>query len=306
MKIAKNLSELVGNTPMVKLQKLTANVNSEIIVKLESFNPGGSVKDRLAKAMIEDAENKGEINENTLIIEPTSGNTGIGLAMICAAKGYKLVLTMPESVSKERRSLIKAYGAELILTPADKGMKGAIEKASEILNKTENSFMPMQFDNPANPEMHRKTTAVEIWNDTGGKIDIFITGIGTGGTFTGVGEILKSKNENIRVLAVEPVNSPVLSGKEPGSHKIQGIGAGFIPKVMNTEIIDEIILVDDQDAFDTAKQLAKQEGILCGISSGANVFAALQLAKRPENSGKTIVTTICDTGERYLSTDLFI
>jgi len=305
MKIAKNLSELIGNTPMVKLQKMTEDLSAEIIVKLESLNPGGSVKDRLSKAMIEAAEESGEINKNTLIIEPTSGNTGIGLAMLCAAKGYKLILTMPESVSNERRTLIKAYGAELVLTPAEKGMKGAIDKANEISADNSNSFIPMQFNNPANPEMHRRTTAIEIWNDTEGKVDVFVTGVGTGGTLTGVGEVLKARNNAIKVIAVEPTKSPVLSGKDPGSHKIQGIGAGFIPKVMNTEILDEIFLVDDEDAFNTAKELATKEGILCGISSGGNVYAALQLAKRSEFIGKTIVTTICDTGERYLSTDLF-
>ncbi len=305
MKIAQNISELIGNTPMIKLQNLTKSYGSDILVKLESCNPGGSVKDRLAKAMIEDAEQKGKINKNTLIIEPTSGNTGIGLAMLCSVKKYKLTLVMPASASKERIAILKAYGAEVILTPVENGMNGAVKKANELIMTNSNSFMPMQFENPANAEMHRKTTALEIWNDTNGEIDIFVAGVGSGGTITGVGEVLKEKKNNIQIIAVEPENSAVLSGKKSGLHKIEGLGAGFIPKVMNTKILDDIILVSDNDAMQTARDLAKHEGILCGISSGANVFAALQLAKNPENKGKIIVTIICDTGERYLSTELF-
>ncbi|MBT3182262.1 MAG: cysteine synthase A [Deltaproteobacteria bacterium] len=304
-KIANDISELIGNTPLVRLNRIRSDLDATIFVKLESFNPGGSVKDRIGLNMIRVAEKDGLIDENTTIVEPTSGNTGIALAMIAASKGYKLVLTMPDTMSLERRNLLKAYGAEIVLTPGAKGMKGAIEKAEEIAKSTDKSFMPQQFKNPANPEIHRKTTAEEIWKDTEGKVDIFVAGVGTGGTITGVGEILKRIKPKIQAVAVEPVDSPVLSGGEPGPHKIQGIGAGFIPDILNRKIIDEIMQVSSKYAFETARLLARNEGILCGISSGANVYAALQLAARPENKDKTIVTIICDTGERYLSTELF-
>lgn len=300
-----SITQLIGKTPIVKLQRLSREINAQIYVKLENMNPGGSIKDRLAYAMISAAENDGKINENTIIIEPTSGNTGIGLAMICAIKGYHLKLVMPENMSPERRAILKAYGAELILTPASEGMKGAINKANTLVAENINTFMPMQFENPANVAYHRKTTALEIWDDTEGAVDIFVAGAGTGGTFTGVGEALKERKSEVKAVVVEPADSPVISGGKPGPHMIQGIGAGFIPKILNTKIIDEIFTVQNKDAFDTARRLAKEEGILCGISSGANVFAALELAKRPENKGKTIVTVICDTGERYLSTPLF-
>lgn len=305
MKIFSGISQLIGNTPLVEIGRLSAGLNARILVKLESLNPSYSVKDRLALALIEDGEEKGLIKEGTTIIEPTSGNTGIGLAMICAERGYKLMVTMPESASLERRLLIKALGGEIVLTPADMGMKGAIAKARELQEMTPNSYIPFQFSNRANPEKHRKTTALEIWNDTDGTVDIFVAGVGTGGTITGVGEVLKHKKRELRVVAVEPQLSPVLSGGEPSKHKIQGIGAGFVPEVMNMSVVDEIIQVTEEDAFNTARRIMKVEGILCGISSGANVFAAMQLAARAENSGKTIVTIICDTGERYLSTDLF-
>ena len=300
-----DISNLIGKTPLVKLRQLTKDVEAEIYVKMESLNPGGSVKDRLAFAMIDAAEKKGLINANTVIIEPTSGNTGIGLAMLCAVKGYKLIIVMPESVSVERRIILKAYGAELYLTPAKEGMKGSIAKANELAQKYDNSYIPMQFENEANAEFHRKTTGPEIWDDTEGTIDVFIAGAGTGGTITGVTQALKAWKPAVYSVVVEPTDSPVISGGEPGSHKIQGIGAGFIPKVLNTEIIDEIYQVKNDEAFEYARRLAKEEGILAGISSGANVFAALQIAKRPENKGKVIVTVICDTGERYLSTPLF-
>lgn len=305
MRIAQNITELIGKTPMVKLNRITEGIGANVFVKLESQNPGGSVKDRLAFAMIDEAEKQNLINKNTLIVEPTSGNTGIGLAMVCAVKAYRLVIVMPESVSLERRVLLKAYGAELILTSASGGMKEAIARAEEIANENGNSFVPMQFENPANAEIHRKTTALEIWNDTDGAVDVFVAGAGTGGTITGVSEILKEKKPSIYSVVVEPQNSPVLSGGVAGSHKIQGIGAGFIPKVINTKIYNEVFLVPDNKAFETARLLALQEGILCGISSGANVYAALEIAKRPEFSGKNIVAIICDTGERYLSTTLF-
>jgi len=304
-KIKNNPLDLIGNTPLVRLKKITANSEATILVKLESKNPGGSVKDRIALAMILDGEKSGKIDTDTTIIEPTSGNTGIALAMICAVKGYDLSLTMPDTMSIERRSLLEAYGAKIILTPGASGMKGAIDKATEIAEATENSFMPQQFKNPANPETHRKTTAEEIWLDTDGEVDIFVTGVGTGGTITGVGETLKTKNPCIKIIAVEPADSPILSGGKAGPHKIQGIGAGFIPGVLNTEIYDEIITVTNDEAFKMTQRLAREEGILAGISSGANVHAALSLASKEENSGKTIVTIICDTGERYLSTDLF-
>ncbi|MCI1780052.1 MAG: cysteine synthase A [Bacteroidales bacterium] len=305
MNKVQDISQLIGRTPLVKLQRLTKGLGAEVYVKLESLNPGGSVKDRLAYAMISAAEADGKINEKTIIIEPTSGNTGIGLAMICAIKGYKLKLVMPENMSPERRTILKAYGAELVLTPASEGMKGAIEKADEIARENNNTFMPMQFENPANVAYHRKTTAVEIWNDTSGKIDVFVAGVGTGGTFTGVSEVLKERNPLIRTIAVEPDASPVISGGKPGPHMLQGIGAGFIPKVLNLKMIDEVFTVRGEDALETARRLAKDEGILSGISSGANVYAALEIAGRPQYKGKTIVTIICDTGERYLSTPLF-
>ncbi|OQY00586.1 MAG: cysteine synthase A [Bacteroidetes bacterium 4572_117] len=305
MLIAQNVGQLIGNTPLVRLNKIGKNAYSEIVCKLEYFNPGSSVKDRLAYALFESAKQKGLINTNTVIIEPTSGNTGIGLAMMGAIFGNRIILTMPESTTVKRRKLISAYGAELVLTPADAGMNGAIKKAEQLSNQIPNSYMPQQFNNEANPEFHRKTTATEIWKDTDGKVDIFVAGIGTGGTFTGVSSVLKQKNPKLKAFAVEPVNSAVLSGKAAGKHKIQGIGAGFIPRIMEPELIDEIITVNDDDAFEMARNLAKEEGILCGVSSGANVFAALEIAKRIENKGKRIVVVIPDTGERYLSTGLF-
>jgi cysteine synthase len=300
-----DITQLIGKTPLVKLRKLANGVDAEIYVKMESLNPGGSVKDRLAFAMIDAAEKKGLINQDSVIIEPTSGNTGIGLAMICAVKGYKLIIVMPESVSTERRVILKAYGAELFLTPAKEGMKGSIAKANELALQHSNSYIPMQFENEANAEFHRITTGPEIWDDTEGKVDIFVAGAGTGGTITGVTEALKARKPGVYTVVVEPKDSPVISGGLPGSHKIQGIGAGFIPKVLNTEIIDEIYPVENEAAFEYARRLAVEEGIFCGMSAGANVYAALQIAKRPENKGKTIVTIICDTGERYLSTTLF-
>jgi len=305
MKIASNILELIGNTPIVKINKLTEECYADVFAKLEFFNPSSSVKDRIALAMIEDAEKNNKINKDTVIIEPTSGNTGIGLAMVCAVKGYKLILTMPESMSIERRNILKAFGAQLELTPASKGMKGAIERAGELSIEYSASFIPMQFSNPANPEIHRKTTAEEIWTDTEGKIDILVSGVGTGGTITGVSEIIKSRKSGFKAIAVEPFDSPVLSGGKASPHKIQGIGAGFVPEVLNLNIIDEIITVTNDDAIETAKRLIKEEGIFCGISSGANAYAALQVAKRKENKGKMIVFIVCDTAERYLTTDLF-
>ena len=306
MNIANNVTELVGNTPLVKLNRVTEGAQANVLAKLEFFNPGSSVKDRIAVAMIDAAEKAGKINKNTTIVEPTSGNTGIGLAMVCAARGYKLIITMPETMSRERRMLMRAYGAELVLTPGPEGMGGAIANAIELVEVNPDSFfIPQQFENPANPEVHRNTTAVEIWNDTDGKVDIVVAGVGTGGTITGIGEVLKAKNPNIQVVAVEPAASPVLSGGPKGPHPIQGIGAGFVPSILNTEIYDEIIQVPSEAAFETARAVGSQEGVLVGISSGAAVWAAVQLAKRPENTGKNIVVIIPSNGERYLSTPLF-
>ena len=305
MKVADSIVDLVGRTPMVRLNRLTEGLDCEVIVKLESQNPGGSVKDRLGFAMIDAAEKGGLINKDSVIIEPTSGNTGVGLAFVCAAKGYKLIIVMPDSVSVERRMIVHAYGGEVVLTPGKEGMKGAIARAEELHRNTPGSFIPMQFANPANPEIHRKTTAKEIWEDTDGKVDIFVAGAGTGGTITGVSEVIKAIKPSFYSVIVEPEDSAVLSGGAPGPHKIQGIGAGFVPEVLNTSCYDEIFKVSAADSFETARKLASQEGIFCGISAGANVFAALQIAKRPENKGKMVVTIICDTGERYLSTPLF-
>jgi cysteine synthase A len=306
-KVYKSLTELIGNTPLLEMVSYTRqnNLKARIIGKLEYFNPAGSVKDRIAKAMIEDAEGKGLLRPGAVIIEPTSGNTGIGLASVAAAKGYRIILTMPETMSVERRSLLKAYGAELVLTEGAKGMRGAIEKAEELAKETPNAFIPGQFDNPANPAIHEATTGPEIWEDTGGQVDIFVAGIGTGGTITGAGGYLKSQNPGIRVIGVEPDDSPVLSEGRAGAHKIQGIGAGFVPAVLNTSVYDEIIRVTNEDAFHTGKEISKTEGLLVGISSGAAVWAAAEVAKRPENAGKTIVVILPDTGERYLSTPLF-
>ncbi len=300
--IAGNITELVGNTPLVYLDRLAEGLKGRVTAKLESFNPMSSVKDRIALGMVEAAERDGRLKPGGAIIEPTSGNTGIGLAMVAAAKGYRAIIVMPDTMSAERCKIIVTLGAELVLTPGDRGMNGAIEKAKEILDSTPDSFMPMQFDNPANPDAHRRTTAEEIWRDTEGRIDCLVAGVGTGGTITGISEALKERKPDFKAIAVEPEGSPVLSGGKPGKHKIQGIGAGFIPHVMNTEIIDEVIQVSNVDAADTMKQLAREEGIFGGISSGANVWAALQVAARPESEGKLIVTVICDTGERYLST----
>ena len=306
MAIAANINALIGNTPLVQLNQLTQGLPARVAVKLEFFNPAGSVKDRIAIAMVEDAEKAGKIKAGSTIVEATSGNTGIGLAMVCAAKGYKLVIVMPESMSKERRMLLRAYGAELILTPAAEGMSGAIAKAEELVKNNPNThFMPRQFDNPANPEIHRQTTAEEIWRDTDGKVDIFLAGVGTGGTLTGVGEVLKARNPNVQIYAVEPANSPVLSGGEKGAHVIQGLGAGFVPSILNTQIYGNVITVTNEDALATARALAEKEGILAGISSGAAAWAALELAKKPENAGKLIVTVLPDFGERYLSTVLY-
>ena len=304
-KIADNLTDLIGNTPLLRLNRITTGLGAEVVAKLESFNPGGSVKDRIGFAMIKDAEEKGLLNKDSVIIEPTSGNTGIALAFVAAVRGYRLILTMPDTMSIERRTLLKAYGAELVLTPGAKGMRGAIEKADELAAQTPNSFVPQQFKNPANPEIHRQTTAEEIWADTDGKVDILVSGVGTGGTLTGVGEVIKGRKPAFKVVAVEPLDSPVISGGAPGPHKIQGIGAGFVPDVLNTGIIDEVFKVKNEEAFATGQQLAKEEGLLVGISSGAAVFAALQIARRPENKGKLIVVILPDTGERYLSTALF-
>ena len=306
-KIYNGALELVGNTPLVEVKNIEEELGLEarILVKLEYFNPAGSVKDRIAKAMIEDAEEKGVLKEGSVIIEPTSGNTGIGLASIAAVKGYRIILTMPETMSVERRNILKAYGAEIVLTEGAKGMKGAIEKADELAKEIPGSYIPGQFVNPANPEVHRKTTGPEIWKDTDGEVDLFIAGVGTGGTLTGVGEYLKSQNPDVKIVALEPASSPVLSTGKGGPHKIQGIGAGFVPDVLNTTVYDEIFTVENDDAFATGKLLAKKEGILVGISSGAALYGAIELAKRPENKGKTIVALLPDTGDRYYSTPLF-
>lgn len=307
MSIKKNLTDLIGNTPLLELSNYekAENLEATVIAKLEYFNPLSSVKDRVGYALIKDAEDKGLINKDTTLIEPTSGNTGVGLSFVAAARGYRIILTMPETMSIERRKLLAALGAELVLTEGSKGMKGAIEKADELHKEIKNSYIPGQFVNPANPAIHKATTAQEIWKDTDGKVDIFVAGVGTGGTITGVGEGLKEHNPNVKIVAVEPASSPVLSQGKAGPHKIQGIGAGFVPDILNTKVIDEIIPVENDDAFATSRSLAKHEGLLIGISSGAAVYAAAQLAKRPENKGKVIVALLPDTGERYLSTGLF-
>ncbi len=305
MKIIDDITGTIGNTPLVKIKKLSFGTAEAVLAKLEAFNPLSSVKDRIGIAMIEDAENRGLLNRDTTIIEPTSGNTGIALAFVCASRSYKLILTMPESMSIERRKLLKIFGAEVVLTPASNGMSGAVEKAKELASMYPNSYMPQQFSNPANPEIHRRTTAQEILRDTDGKVDYFVAGIGTGGTITGVGEVLKEKIPDIKIIGVEPRNSAVLSGGKPGPHKIQGIGAGFVPEVLNREIIDEIITVDENDAGTTTRKLAQEEGILAGISSGAAMWAAIEVATRKENRNKTVVVVLPDSGERYLSTWLF-
>jgi cysteine synthase A len=305
VKIYADITKTVGETPLVRLNHLVEGLDATVLVKLESKNPLGSVKDRIGVAMIEAAEKKGLLKKGATVIEPTSGNTGIALAFICAAKGYRLILTMPETMSVERRQLLKILGAEVVLTEGAKGMRGAVEKAEELIRATPGAYMPQQFNNPSNPAIHRKTTAEEIWRDTDGKVDVFVAGVGTGGTLTGVGEVLKERKPSVRIVAVEPKDSPVLSGGKPGLHKIQGIGAGFVPGVLNTKVYDEVIQVRHENAGDTARELARKEGILAGISAGANVWAALEIAKRKESKGKTIVTVICDTGERYLSTWLF-
>jgi cysteine synthase A len=306
MRIADDITQLIGGTPLVRLRRVSEESGAEVVGKLESFNPGGSVKDRIGLSMLEAAEKAGLITPGkTTIVEPTSGNTGIALALVAAAKGYHVVLTMPETMTIERRTLLKAYGAELVLTQGPKGMKGAVARASEVAAEIPDSFVPQQFENVANPEVHRRTTAEEVWNDTDGKVDVFVSGVGTGGTVTGVGEILKQRKPGVYVVAGEPEASPVLSGGDAAPHKIQGMGAGFVPQVLNTAIYDEIVKVPNDTAFEYARRLAHEEGILVGISSGANVFAAYEVARRPENKGKLVVTVLCDTGERYLSTPLF-
>jgi cysteine synthase A len=306
MTYAENISDLIGGTPLVKLQALSKDSGATILGKLESFNPGGSVKDRIGLSMIAAAEKAGQITPGqSTLIEPTSGNTGIALAMVAAARGYRLILTMPDTMTLERRALLKAYGAELVLTPGSKGMPGAIARAKELLEEHPGAFMPQQFENPANPQVHRETTAEEVWRDTDGKIDIFLAAVGTGGTVTGVGEVLRQRKPGVKVYAAEPADSPVLSGGQPGPHKIQGTGAGFVPEVLNTQVYDEVIKVANDDAIQTARRLARDEGILVGISAGANAWAAWEVGRRPENEGKVIVTVLCDTGERYLSSVLF-
>ncbi|NLO90114.1 MAG: cysteine synthase A [Clostridia bacterium] len=305
MRVYDNLTELIGGTPLLRLKPLAQGTDAEVLGKLEYFNPAGSVKDRIGYAMIRDAEEKGLINKDTVIIEPTSGNTGIALAFVCAARGYRLILTMPETMSIERRKLLQAYGAELVLTPGSEGMKGAVEKAEELAKEIPNSFIPQQFENPSNPAAHRATTAQEIWDDTDGKVDIIVGGVGTGGTITGIAEELKKRKDTLKIIAVEPSDSPVLSGGKPGPHKIQGIGAGFVPEVLNLSLVDEVIPVSAEDAFNTSRLLARTLGLLVGISAGAAAYAAQQVAKRPESSGKVIVVILPDSGERYLSTELF-
>ncbi|MCG2721125.1 MAG: cysteine synthase A [Thermodesulfovibrionales bacterium] len=304
-RVCPDITHTIGATPLVRLNALSEGLDATLLAKLEFMNPLGSVKDRIGSSMIADAESRGLIHKDTLIVEPTSGNTGIALAFVCAVKGYRLMLTMPETMSMERKKLLRHLGAELVLTPGSEGMKGAIAKAREILAQTPHAFMPDQFSNPANPEIHRKTTAEEIWNDTGGNADILVAGVGTGGTITGISEAIKARKPSFRTVAVEPAASPVLSGGKPGPHKIQGIGAGFIPKVLNTSIIDEVVTVPNEKAFETARSAAKKEGILCGISSGAALWAALEIGRRPENRGKQIVVILPSTGERYVSTELF-
>jgi len=305
VKISNSISELIGHTPLLRLNRVTMGCKGEVIAKLESFNPGGSVKDRIGYSMIEAAEKAGLIKENTIILEPTSGNTGIALAFICAAKGYPLVLTMPDTMSVERIHLLKMFGAEVILTPGNEGMSGAVKKAEEMASKDSRYFIPQQFKNPANPDIHRKTTALEIWEDTDGHVDFLVAGVGTGGTITGISEVIKKRKPEFKAIAVEPKNSPVLSGGRPGPHKIQGVGAGFVPEVLRMDLVDEVIKVSDEDAGLFARRLAKEEGVLAGISSGAAVWAAIEIAKRPENEGKMIVVILPDTGERYISTWLF-
>ena len=305
MKIAQDMTELVGRTPLVRINRLARGMDVEIVAKLEFFNPLGSVKDRIGVSMIDAAENSGALTKETVLVEPTSGNTGIALAFVCAARGYKLILAMPETMSVERRGLLRALGAELVLTPGDKGMRGAIEKAEEILHQNPHALMPQQFKNPANPEIHRKATAEEIWNDTEGRVDVLVAGVGTGGTITGVADVLKQRKPSFKAIAVEPENSPVLSGGPPGPHKIAGIGAGFIPDVLDTRLIDKVVKVSNDRAFETSRRLAREEGIFCGISSGAAMWAALHIAREEESQGKLIVVIIPDSGDRYLSTELF-